>query len=247
MINVCGRLPSRITNVKALHEDIHVTMPPNRENGRHHIPIPPLFAPEAVSNELARCLNELALEMRARQIPEDRLWGPDGILETLMHRQDEFSGINRPYLRRQVVEEAIRRLRSADDQPREKSTIKMLCLVALALGLFTAFYAAVFRPAPTDPFVDGVIKDACELHVRWAHATHLPPAQVDLYSALDSDKVAFSGSIDEFAGRFSTLMEAKHCEGYDNGPSSQTPPQADPAIIAARASARSGPLPPSAS
>lgn len=102
--------------------------------------------------------------------------------------------------------------------------IKMLCLVVLILSLFTIFYTAIFRPVPTNPFINSVIKDACKLYIRWAHTIYLPLAQVNLYSALDSDKVAFSGSIDKFAGRFSILIEAKYCEGYDNGLSLQTLP-----------------------
>jgi hypothetical protein len=212
-------------------------MPPNQQNGRRHVPIPQQFEPAAVSNELARRLNELTREMRARQTPEDRLWGPDGILETLMYRQHEFSGINRPYLRPQVVEEAIRRLRSADNQPRERNTIKMLCLVALAFALLAALSSHVFthksapaeptyesapaeptyESAPADPIADAIM-DACDLHVRWAHAVDEPPGQGDLYSALGSSELEFSSSIDEFAKHFSTIMESKHCARYGHQP-----------------------------
>lgn len=216
-------------------------MSSNEQNRRRHVPIPQQFAPDTISNELARCLHELSLEMTARQIPEDRLWGPDGILETLMHKQNEFSGINRPYLRRQVVEEAISRLRSADAQQRVRYKIRMLCLVALAFAILAALSSKVFthKPAPAgptyehapaepsyehapvDPFTDAIM-DACDLHVRWAHAIGVPPAQVDLYSALGSSKLEFSGSIDDFAGRFSKLMEAEHCASNEGAEECRT-------------------------
>lgn len=233
------------------------------------------MAPETVSDELARDLSELRLEMRARQMPEDKLWGRDGIVESLMKRQGEFSGINRPYIRSQVVKEAIRRLRLADDQQhdqqhdqqpeqqhdeehdqehdQEHEVVAMaqpppqLGVAVVAVALIAIVFTAIFRLPVSNNITDSIIQDACELHTRWADVSTRPAGQFDLYDVLDSNKVDFSGNIDEFAGRFSRLTEGEHCVRYMRLQVPHALLRADPDATVTRGSANRAPLSPSGS
>lgn len=102
-------------NLARLHE-LQILVEPGQAR-RPGVTIPAQYCPCTISAALASALVQLALELRARDIPLGRLWAhQNGILEPLMHSQHLFSGMNSKTPRVQIVKYAIRQV-TADYAP----------------------------------------------------------------------------------------------------------------------------------